>query len=56
MYMACGSPRQAIVVNPKAELVVARYASHPLAANANLDPTSLPAWAALAEHLMRHPG
>lgn len=56
MYMARGVHGQAIVVNPKAELVVARYASHPLAANANLDPTSLPAWAALAEHLMRHPG
>jgi len=33
-------------------LVIARYASHPLAANANLDPTSLPAYHALAKFLM----
>lgn len=51
MFMARGVHGQAIVVNPAAEMVVARYASHPLAANANLDPTSLPAWACLARHL-----
>lgn len=51
MYMARGIHGQGIVVNPAAEMVVARYASHPLAANANLDPTSLPAWAALAQRL-----
>lgn len=56
MYMARGIHGQAIVVNPAAEMVVARYASHPMAANANLDPHSLPAWAALAEHLKRQPG
>ena len=33
-------------------MVIARFASHPLAANANLDPTSLPAYHALARHLM----
>jgi hypothetical protein len=36
-------------------MVVARFASHPLAANANLDPTSLPAYRAIAEYLMAHP-
>jgi CubicO group peptidase (beta-lactamase class C family) len=56
MFMARGIHGQAIVVNPAAEMVVARYASHPLAANANLDPTSLPAWEALAQHLVRHSG
>lgn len=56
MFMARGVHGQAIVVNPAAEMVVARYASHPLAANANLDPTSLPAWAALARHLKQQPG
>lgn len=56
LYMARGVHGQAIVVNPAAEMVVARYASHPLAANANLDPTSLPAWDALARHLVQHPG
>jgi CubicO group peptidase (beta-lactamase class C family) len=55
MFMARGIHGQAIVVNPAAEMVIARYASHPLAANANLDPTSLPAWEALASHLIRHP-
>jgi CubicO group peptidase (beta-lactamase class C family) len=56
MFMARGIHGQAIVINPAAEMVVARYASHPLAANANLDPTSLPAWEAIAQHLVRHPG
>ncbi|MFZ9406332.1 MAG: serine hydrolase domain-containing protein [Burkholderiaceae bacterium] len=55
MFMARGIHGQAIVVNPAAEMVIARYASHPLAANANLDPTSLPAWEALAGHLIRNP-
>jgi hypothetical protein len=33
-------------------MVIARFASHPLGANANLDPTSLPAYHAIARHLM----
>jgi hypothetical protein len=36
-------------------MVIARYASHPIAANAGLDPTSLPAYHALAQHLMENP-
>jgi len=32
--------------------VIARFASHPMGANAHLDPTSLPAYHALARHLM----
>jgi len=36
-------------------MVIARYASFPLAANANIDPTSLPAYHALARHLIAHP-
>lgn len=55
-YMARGIHGQAIYIDPKAEMVVARYASHPLAANANNDPTTLPAFRALAEHLMANPG
>jgi CubicO group peptidase (beta-lactamase class C family) len=51
MFMARGVHGQALVIDPVAEMVVARYASHPLAANANLDPTSLPAWEALGERL-----
>ncbi len=52
VYMARGIHGQAIYVDPQAEMVVARYASHPLAANVSLDPTSLPAYRAIAEHLM----
>lgn len=52
-YSARGVHGQAIYIDPKAEMVIARLASHPLAANANLDPTSLPAFQALAKFLMR---
>jgi hypothetical protein len=52
-FSARGIHGQAIYIDPKAGMVIARFASHPLAANANLDPTSLPAYRALAEHLMR---
>ncbi|MFM8767494.1 MAG: serine hydrolase domain-containing protein [Rubrivivax sp.] len=53
MFMARGVHGQTLVIHPAAEMVVARYASHPLAANVNFDPTSLPAWEALGERLMR---
>ena len=52
VYMARGIHGQAIYVDPAAEMVIARFASHPLAANANLDPLSLPAYRAIAERLM----
>ncbi|MEZ5908537.1 MAG: serine hydrolase [Hyphomicrobiaceae bacterium] len=52
VFMARGIHGQAIYVNPKAEVVIARYASHPMAANINIDPVSLPAWKAVAEALM----
>lgn len=35
-----------------AEMVIARYASHPVAGNAANDPTSLPAYHALARYLL----
>jgi CubicO group peptidase (beta-lactamase class C family) len=54
-FMARGVHGQTIYIDPAAEMVVARYASHPVAANAGNDPTSLPAWAALADHLMANP-
>jgi hypothetical protein len=53
VFMARGIHGQAIYVDPKAEMVIARFASHPLAGNVNLDPTSLPAYRAIAEHLMK---
>jgi hypothetical protein len=52
-YSARGIHGQVIYIDPKAEMVIARFASHPLAANASLDPTSLPAYHALAQHLLR---
>lgn len=51
-YSARGIHGQALYVDPKAEMVIARYASFPMAANAFNDPTSLPAYQALADKLM----
>ena len=53
--MARGVHGQALYIDPAAGMVVARYASHPMAANTANDPTTLPAWHALAQHLMAHP-
>ena len=53
--MARGVHGQALYIDPAAAMVVARYASHPMAANTANDPTTLPAWHALAQHLMAHP-
>jgi CubicO group peptidase (beta-lactamase class C family) len=54
-YSARGIHGQVCWIAPKAELVIARFASHPVAANGNsiLDKVSLPAYAAVAKHLMR---
>ena len=52
-FTARGIHGQTIYVDPKAEMVIARFASHPLAGNVNLDPTSLPAYRAVADHLIR---
>lgn len=52
-YTARGVNGQMIWIDPKAEMVIARTASHPLASNTNFDGTSLPAWDALAKLLMR---
>ena len=52
-YSARGIHGQAIYVDPKAEMVIARYASHPMPNNPFNDPTSLPAFMALAQHLMK---
>ena len=53
-FMARGVNGQAIYVDPVAEMVIARFASHPIAANSALDPTSLPAYRALASALSEH--
>lgn len=51
-YMARGVFGQTLYIDPKAEMVIARFASHPQAANASNDATSLPAYHAMALHLM----
>jgi CubicO group peptidase (beta-lactamase class C family) len=53
VYAARGIHGQTIYIDPKAGMVIARLASFPLAANANIDPTSLPAYRALADYLMK---
>jgi CubicO group peptidase (beta-lactamase class C family) len=52
-YTASGIYGQALYIDPKAEMVIARYASHLVGANAANDPISLPAYAAVADELMR---
>jgi CubicO group peptidase (beta-lactamase class C family) len=54
-FAARGIHGQAIYVDPKAEMVIARYASFPQAANGFNDPTSLPAYHALAKYLIANP-
>lgn len=50
-FMARGVHGQLLYVDPVAEMVIARFASHPTPSNAASDAASLPAWAALAELL-----
>ena len=54
-YAARGVHGQTIYVDPKAEMVLVRLSSHPKAKNAAIDPTSLPAYQAVAEYLMKRP-
>lgn len=51
-YMARGVHGQRIYIDPKAEMVIVRYASHPIAGNAANDPVTLPAFEALGQHLL----
>lgn len=53
-FMARGVHGQALYIDPTAEMVIARYASHHVAGNMGIDPHSLPAYHAMALHLMRH--
>jgi CubicO group peptidase (beta-lactamase class C family) len=56
VFMARGIHGQSIYVDPEAEMVIARFASHPVAASVTFDPIMLPAHRAVAEQLMRSPG
>ena len=51
-YMARGIHGQSIYIDPKAEMVAARYGSFPVAGNVANDPITLPAFAAAAAALM----
>lgn len=54
-FAARGVHGQTIYVDPKAEMVIVRLASHPKASNAANDPTSLPAYQAVADYLLTKP-
>ncbi|MCW6026930.1 beta-lactamase family protein [Stenotrophomonas sp. SRS1] len=51
-YMARGVHGQALYIDPTARVVIARFGSHPVAANSANDPTTLPAFDAVARYLM----
>jgi CubicO group peptidase (beta-lactamase class C family) len=51
-FCARGVHGQLIYVDPKADMVIVRFASHPVAGNAANDPYSLPAYHAVAKFLM----
>lgn len=54
-FMARGVHGQRIYVDPKAQLVIVRYASHPVASNSANDPITLPAFDTLARYLNKKP-
>lgn len=54
-YMARGVHGQSFYIDPEAEMVIVRFASHPVAANAANDGVTLPAYAAIARYLLENP-
>ena len=54
-FAARGVYGQTIYVDPTAEMVLVRFASFPESKNAYIDPTSLPAYQAVAKYLMKTP-
>jgi len=51
-FAARGVHGQTIYIDPKAEMVIVRFSSHPQAKNSKIDPTSLPAYHAVAKYLI----
>lgn len=51
--LAVGIHGQGIYIDPKAELVIARFGSHPTATNRGINPVTIPAYDALAADLVR---
>ena len=52
VFAARGIHGQTIYIDPKAEMVLVRFASGPQAGNAAYDPVLLPAYRAIADALM----
>lgn len=50
-FAARGVHGQTIYIDPTADMVIVRFASYPVASNAAIDPTSLPAYQAVADYL-----
>jgi len=50
-FAARGVHGQTIYIDPMAEMVLVRFSSHPQAKNSKIDPTSLPAYHAVAKYL-----
>ncbi|WP_232369653.1 MULTISPECIES: serine hydrolase domain-containing protein [unclassified Alteromonas] len=55
-FAARGVHGQTIYIDPTANMVLVRFASHPKAKNGYIDPTSLPAYHALAKFLIANKG
>ncbi len=55
-FMARGVHGQSLYIDPQADMVIARFASHPIAGNAAIDPTTLPAYQAVADYLIEMDG
>ena len=53
IYAARGVHGQTVYVDPAADMVIVRFASYPDASNGKIDPTSLPAYKALANYLIK---
>jgi CubicO group peptidase (beta-lactamase class C family) len=51
-FAARGVHGQTIYIDPAAQMVIVRFASHPIAGNAANDPFSLPAYQAIADYLV----
>lgn len=51
-YMARGIHGQSLYVDPKAEMVIARFGAHPYASNVGNDPLTLPAFHAMGQALL----
>jgi CubicO group peptidase (beta-lactamase class C family) len=51
-YLARGIHGQGVYIDPTAEMVIARFASHHVAGNRGIDPTTMPAYHAMGCYLM----